>query len=235
METQKEYILHLRLIRIAKMTGMCNPPASRSSLRCHHLCIQPIFTKPPKTTPVLPGEFHGQRSLAGYQPCSHKELNMAEVTEYTCTNSCWPFEPSVPGSPGAATGDQSCLPLPSCEQELAQASCVSLCFPDTPTPLWDCHLYLSISDPSLYSLLLLPPCRPCKACLLRPFPSPQFLTQLKKYQESKLLLRHLEKTHCLLSWNLISFWTSLTLFRLSFTVYTLLLQLALFLLYHGQD
>jgi len=30
-------------------------------------------------TPVfLPGEFHGQRSLAGYSPCGHKELNMNE-------------------------------------------------------------------------------------------------------------------------------------------------------------
>ena len=69
---RKEYILHLRLIRTARKTGMCNPPASRSSLRCHHLRISPTFTKPPKATPVLPGEFHGQRSLAGYRPCSHK-------------------------------------------------------------------------------------------------------------------------------------------------------------------
>ena len=31
------------------------------------------------TTPVfLPGEFHGQRSLAGYSPCGHKESNTAE-------------------------------------------------------------------------------------------------------------------------------------------------------------
>ena len=32
-------------------------------------------------TPVfLPGKFHGQRSLAGYSPCGHKESDMAEVT-----------------------------------------------------------------------------------------------------------------------------------------------------------
>ena len=31
------------------------------------------------TTPVfLPGEFHGQRSLAGYSPWGHKELDMTE-------------------------------------------------------------------------------------------------------------------------------------------------------------
>ena len=29
--------------------------------------------------PVLsPGEFHGQRSLVGYSPCGHKELDMIE-------------------------------------------------------------------------------------------------------------------------------------------------------------
>ena len=28
----------------------------------------------------LPGESHGQRSLVGYSPCSHKELDTTEVT-----------------------------------------------------------------------------------------------------------------------------------------------------------
>ena len=28
----------------------------------------------------LPGEFHGQRSLAGYGPWGHKELDMTEAT-----------------------------------------------------------------------------------------------------------------------------------------------------------
>ena len=27
----------------------------------------------------LPGEFHGQRSLTGYSPLGHKELDMTEV------------------------------------------------------------------------------------------------------------------------------------------------------------
>ena len=32
-------------------------------------------------TPVfLPGEFHGQRNLAGYSPGCHKELDTTEVT-----------------------------------------------------------------------------------------------------------------------------------------------------------
>ena len=35
-------------------------------------------------TPVfLPGEFHGQRSLVGYSPCGHKELDMTELLTYT--------------------------------------------------------------------------------------------------------------------------------------------------------
>ena len=33
---------------------------------------------------VLPGESHGQRSLAGYSPWGHKELGM---TEHTCTHA----------------------------------------------------------------------------------------------------------------------------------------------------
>ena len=35
-------------------------------------------------TPVfLPGEFHGQRKLAGYSPCGHKELDTAERLTHT--------------------------------------------------------------------------------------------------------------------------------------------------------
>ena len=37
------------------------------------------------TTPVfLPGESHGQRSLAGCSPRGHKELDTTEVTEHIC-------------------------------------------------------------------------------------------------------------------------------------------------------
>ena len=36
-------------------------------------------------TPVfLPGESHGQRSLVGYSPGGHKELDTAEAAEHTC-------------------------------------------------------------------------------------------------------------------------------------------------------
>ena len=40
------------------------------------------------TTPVLlPGEFHGQRSLAGYSLWGHKESDTTEATMYACTHS----------------------------------------------------------------------------------------------------------------------------------------------------
>ena len=36
-------------------------------------------------TPVsLPGEYHGQRSLVGYSPWFHKELDTTEVTWHAC-------------------------------------------------------------------------------------------------------------------------------------------------------
>ena len=40
-----------------------------------------------QSTPLfLPGESHGQKSLAGFSPWGHKESDTAEVTEYTCTH-----------------------------------------------------------------------------------------------------------------------------------------------------
>ena len=33
----------------------------------------------------LPGEFHGQRGLAGYSPCGHKEQDMTEATKHART------------------------------------------------------------------------------------------------------------------------------------------------------
>ena len=66
------------------------------------------------TTPVfLPGEFHGQRSLAGYSPGGHKESDTTErLTDFSFKResqrkavsqfkdvSCWEF----PGSPVVRT------------------------------------------------------------------------------------------------------------------------------------
>ena len=61
-----------------------NPPANcRRHKRCR---FDPWVGKIPGSrkwypTPVfLPGKFHGQRSLAGYNPWGCKELDMAEAT-----------------------------------------------------------------------------------------------------------------------------------------------------------
>ena len=35
----------------------------------------------------LPGKFHGQGSLAGYNPWGHKGVTHDLVTEHACTNS----------------------------------------------------------------------------------------------------------------------------------------------------
>ena len=44
-----------------------------------------------QSTPVfLPGESHGQRSLVGYSPQGHKELDATEVTQYETTHACTP-------------------------------------------------------------------------------------------------------------------------------------------------
>ena len=55
-----------------------------STCQCRRLGFNPWVGKIPwrrkwQPTPVfLPGEFHGQRSLAGYSPCDHKELDTIE-------------------------------------------------------------------------------------------------------------------------------------------------------------
>ena len=42
-----------------------------------------IYLYAGKSTPVfLPREFHGQRSLVGYSPWSHKELDMTEQLHF---------------------------------------------------------------------------------------------------------------------------------------------------------
>ena len=63
-----------------------NLPANAGDIR---LGFDPRVGKNPwkrkwQATPVpLPGESHGQRSLAGYSPWGHKQSDMTEVTEHT--------------------------------------------------------------------------------------------------------------------------------------------------------
>ena len=35
----------------------------------------------------LPGESHGQRRLVGYSPQGHKELDMTEAAEHSCSHA----------------------------------------------------------------------------------------------------------------------------------------------------
>ena len=69
-------------------SGVKNPPASAGDLkRCG---FNPWVWKVPwrrawQLTPVfLPRESLGQRSLEGYSPQGHKELDMTEAIQYTC-------------------------------------------------------------------------------------------------------------------------------------------------------
>ena len=63
--------------------------------RCKRCRFNPWYGKIPwgrkwvPTLVFLPGKFHGQRSLAGYSSCSHKESEMTECTDtlYTHTNT----------------------------------------------------------------------------------------------------------------------------------------------------
>ena len=61
----------------------------RVFLQCRRPGIDPWVGKIPwrrewqPTLVFLPGEFHGQRSLMGYSPWSHKELNTTEQLTHT--------------------------------------------------------------------------------------------------------------------------------------------------------
>ena len=63
------------------------PPADAGDIR--DVGLIPGSGKSPggrKWQPIpvfLPGEFHGQRSLVGYSPWGHKELDMTEATQHT--------------------------------------------------------------------------------------------------------------------------------------------------------
>ena len=54
----------------------CNTGAPVQSLGWEDLLEKGMATH----SSILPGEFHGQRSLAGYSPQGHKESDTTEVT-----------------------------------------------------------------------------------------------------------------------------------------------------------
>ena len=73
-----------------------------SACQCRRHGFDPWIRKIPwrrkwqSTTVFLPGEFHGQRSLAGYSPWGHKESDMTELlTHITYT----PYLMDLPPTP----------------------------------------------------------------------------------------------------------------------------------------
>ena len=51
------------------------------------------------TSVLLPGESHGQRSLAVYSPRGHKELDMTEQLNHNNNSGSWPDVPHVYTAP----------------------------------------------------------------------------------------------------------------------------------------
>ena len=67
----------------------------RICLHCRRLRFDSWVRKIPwrrawQPIPVfLPGEFHGQRSLAGYRPLGHNKSDVAKATEHVCIHSAY--------------------------------------------------------------------------------------------------------------------------------------------------
>ena len=74
---EKNIIQYKALLRL-KAQLVKNLPAMWET-RVQFLGWEDALEKGMAITPVfLPGEFHGQRSLAGYSPWGHKELDVTE-------------------------------------------------------------------------------------------------------------------------------------------------------------
>ena len=63
----------------------------------------PWSRKWPPTPIFLPGKFHGQKSLVGYSPWGHKEL---DTTEHLCTHMQLSQAQWSPKASSIASGDQ---------------------------------------------------------------------------------------------------------------------------------
>ena len=80
---EKGFPLLLLLRNLGVVLWIQSFPASREPL---YPCKEVQWGRKWQPSPVfLPGESHGQRSLVGYSPPSHKESDMTEATEHTRT------------------------------------------------------------------------------------------------------------------------------------------------------
>ena len=81
-----------------------NPPANESRHKRHRFDLwaeRSPWTKAWQSTPVfLPGESHGQRSLAGCSSQGHTESDRTEATQHTCTRTHSDYRPfNIPNGP----------------------------------------------------------------------------------------------------------------------------------------
>ena len=60
-----------------------NPPALQETQVQSLGCEDPLEKEMVTTPAFLPRESHGQRSLVGYSPQAHKELDMTECLKHT--------------------------------------------------------------------------------------------------------------------------------------------------------
>ena len=75
-------------------SALKNPPAIQEMQKTwvQSLGQEDSWRRAWQPTPVfLPGEFHGQRSLAGYSPWGPKESNMTEITEHALMHEPYIF------------------------------------------------------------------------------------------------------------------------------------------------
>ena len=80
---EKGFPLLLLLRNLGVVLWIRSFPASREAL---YPCKEVQWRRKWQPSPVFsPGESHGQRSLVGYSPPSHKESDMTEATEHTRT------------------------------------------------------------------------------------------------------------------------------------------------------
>ena len=81
---RKKKIIEINICGPPWSSVVKNPPAMQEP-GVRSLCQEDPWRRAWQPTPVfLPGESHEQKSLAGYSPLRHKQLDMTEATGYTC-------------------------------------------------------------------------------------------------------------------------------------------------------
>ena len=75
------YICGFHIYMASKVALVIKNPLTMKRGEFDHRVRKILWRRAWQPTPVLlPGEYHGQRNLAGYSPQGHKEWDMTEVT-----------------------------------------------------------------------------------------------------------------------------------------------------------